>query len=120
MNIDLVLTDADVERIAVAVLAKLKAEGGTVTAKPKETKAPTKPTEKVEDKPKDEPKDGPTREEVLAKLRALKDAKGEVKLNEVLHVYAPKWKDVKDEDLAKLLADVEAAIAAPAAADDDI
>jgi hypothetical protein len=119
MNIDLILTDADVERIAVAVLAKLKAEGGTVTAKVKETKATTK-TEDKKVEVKDEPKDGPTREEVLAKLRALKDTKGEVKLNEVLHVYAPKWKDVKDADLAALLADVQAAIDAPAAADDDI
>jgi len=118
MNIDLVLTDSDVERIAVAVLAKLKAEGGTVTAKTTKATAPKTET-KVEDKPEDKPEDkGPARDDVLAKLRALKDAKGEGKLNEVLHKYAPKWKEVKDEDLAKLLADVQAAIDAPA--DDDI
>jgi hypothetical protein len=118
MNIDLVLTDSDVERIAAAVLAKLKAEGGTVTKTTKAT-APkeTKGTE-VKDDTADQGAAGPTREDVLAKLRALKDAKGEGKLNEVLHKYAPKWKEVKDEDLAKLLVDVDAAIAAPA--DDDI
>lgn len=119
MNIDLVLTDSDVERIAAAVLAKLKAEGGTVTAKNTKATAPkdTKGTE-VKDDTADQGAAGPTRDEVLAKLRALKDGKGETKLNEVLHKYAPNWKSVKDTDLAKLLVDVDAAIAAPA--DDDI
>ncbi len=119
ITVDLVLTDEDIERIAVAVAAKLKLD----TKTSKTTKVADKGTEtKSEDKGNDASGDTPppSDEEVLNALRELKSSKGEAKLGEVLHKYAPSWKQVKKPDqLAALLADVKAAIAAPAV-DDDI
>lgn len=107
------LEDSDISRIADAVVAKIVAAGGTVeTAPAAEEKAPAKAKAEAKPKAKAEKAAAPTtdRNEVLAKVKELGEAKGRDVAKGIISNYAESFGAVKDEDLADLLASVTAAL----------
>lgn len=109
MKIEVDIPDALVNAIADAVISKFKAEGGSVTPK---TGDKADKADKTNTGKKADTKTKVKREDVLAKVRELGEAKGKPAAKEAISKYAAAFGDVKDEDLPKLLADVEAALAA--------
>lgn len=121
------LEKADLEAIADAIVAKLKDEGLVVAAGDAPAEAEeSKPAKSTPAKGKSTPakgkgtaakKDEPEvdRAAVLKAVRDLGEAKGRDVAKGIVANYAESFGDVKDEDLPKLLAEIEAA----ASEDDD-
>ena len=120
------LEQSDIDAIADAIVAKM----GNAAPASEESKPASKPAAK--DKPANKPaakgkpaaKDKPAveRGDVLNAVKALGEAKGRDVAKACVAKYAESFGDVSDEDLPKLLADVEAASAegedAPSGDDD--
>lgn len=123
--------DAVADAIANRVLAQVKKhidgaakDEGTKKAAPvkdaaESKKSAGKKTEAKTPDPKDAPEEGTeesadskivTREDALAKLREVKEAKGVAKSLEVLNKYAGKFSDVKEEDYAAFISDLDAVL----------
>jgi hypothetical protein len=106
------LEDEDVERIAKAVVAQMgdtfNVNGGDKTAatEGKGDKAAAK------DKPKSAPKAAKvtkeTRDALLDELRAYGAKHGKEQAKAIIATYAEAFGDVKDEDIPKLKADLDA------------
>jgi hypothetical protein len=114
MKIEVNIPDDLIEAIASAVHVKMAA---TAKAAGKPIKAPKaeEPAPKPVDPPKDDEQpstDVPPRADVLAKVRELGDKKGREVATDLVKNFAPAFKDVKDEDLAGLLAAVVEALEA--------
>lgn len=96
----------DLDAIADAVAAKLAGKAPAAST----GKAADKPADKPKNnKPADKPKDtGPKREDVLAKVKELGDAKGRDVVKNLIAKYGESFGKVADGDLGNLLADLEA------------
>jgi hypothetical protein len=110
VNMEIDIPDATIEKLADAIAARLvkagtAAKGGKAKpeaheAKPETQTPPTPPSTDV-----------PPRADVLAKIRELGDKTSRDKAAGLIQKYGTGFKDVKDEDLGLLLADVEKALA---------
>lgn len=114
------IADRVLERIKGHLGGAAKDEGAKKAAPVKRAAVDQIPAGKKADaKPKDEPEEGTeeaadskvvTRDDALAKLREVKEVKGVSASLEVLKKYAGKFSDVKEEDYAAFVSDLEAAL----------
>jgi hypothetical protein len=124
MNIKIAAEDLEsfLETLAEKVAAKIKAGAKTVESEVKEVAKPaTKPkttTVKKPTKPEEKPEEGTedaadqvevTMEDARAKLREFRDKHGMAETTKVIGKYATKFSEVKPEDYAALISDLEAA-----------
>jgi len=107
-----------IDAIAEAVVAKIKEEGATVSGaaddKPPTNKDKTAAKDKPAGKPatgKGKAKDKPDRDAIYEKVKELGERDGKPAARELIQEYAPTFGEVSDDDLPKLLADVEAKLA---------
>jgi hypothetical protein len=104
-----------IDAIAEAVVTKLKEEGATVNGAAEEA-APKTTKDKPAGKPAGKPaagkgkaaKDKPDRDAIYEKVKELGDRDGKPAARALIQEYAPTFGEVSDDDLPKLLADVEA------------
>jgi hypothetical protein len=124
------LSDEDVERIADAVFAKLKANATVVQKSTEGAEAPEKPATKPRGKTADKPKteappadDGakaPTQDDVQVALKDYAKANGRDKAAAILKKYAGAVTELSAGDLQKVIDDCKAGPkAASAPAEDD-
>lgn len=124
-EVNVALSDEDVARIAKAVVAELKAVGGVVNGnapKTEEVKSaaekPAKVTKPKVEAPKPEPETvkGPTREDVIAKLSAVADAKGDrAPAIAVVRKFSPTFDALAESDFQAVIDGLQALLDEPAA-----
>lgn len=105
--------EAFLDILADAVVAKIAEAGGNVTTEAPE-KAPTKPAGKPATGGKKPGAKAPPkvdRDAVYERVKAYSESAGKPAAKALISAYAPAFGEVSDDDLSKLLADVEAAIA---------
>lgn len=109
MNATITFDDAFIAALAAALAPLLAAPAATEEKTAEKPAATTKPA--AGKKPVAEAK-GPKRADVLEKVKELGNKTTRENGKSFVEKYAPTFAEVKDGDLAKLLADIDAAIKA--------